>query len=196
MEIGTRSSFLDIYSIFATSFNWLKEVFVSIFGVAKDLFGIIVALSFVLSFFFLIGIVYCVENLKKIRAKEEEIYDVKVEPGFEIVNESGNVIMANRWQEAIDHINSDNPNDWKHAIIEADIILGDLLSKMGYGGDSIGEKLKRVAKGDMKTIDDAWEAHKVRNRIAHEGSDFKLSHHEAKTAINKYKKVFEEFYYI
>ncbi len=80
--------------------------------------------------------------------------------------------------------------------MEADIILEDLLTKMGYGGDSIGEKLKKVAKGDMKTLDEAWEAHKVRNQIAHEGSNFTLNHHEAKNVIGMYRKVFEEFYYI
>jgi hypothetical protein len=58
--------------------------------------------------------------------------------------------------------------------------LDDLLNKLGYRGESIGEKLKRVAKGDMKSLNDAWEAHKVRNQIAHEGSSVNLSHHEAK----------------
>jgi hypothetical protein len=159
------------------------------------LFGILVGISFPLALFFLIGIIYCVEKLKKIRLKEEEIYDAKVEEGFETA-ETGDTVMAHRWQSATNHIASDNPNDWKQAIIEADIILEDLLTKMGYRGDSIGEKLKRVAKGDMKTLDEAWEAHKVRNQIAHEGSSFTLNHHEAKNVIGMYRKVFEEFYYI
>jgi hypothetical protein len=80
--------------------------------------------------------------------------------------------------------------------MEADIILDDLLNKLGYRGESIGEKLKRVAKGDMKSLNDAWEAHKVRNQIAHEGSSVNLSHHEAKNVISMYRRVFEEFYYI
>ena len=91
---------------------------------------------------------------------------------------------------------SPHPSDWRRAIIEADIMLDDLLSKMGYRGESVGEKLKRVEPGDMKTLNDAWEAHKVRNRIAHDGSTFVLSEHDAKQTIQSYRKVFEEFFYI
>lgn len=162
---------------------------------SKELFGILTGLSLPVSLFFLIGIVYCVENLKMIRKKDSEIYDKKVEIGFETA-ETGDTVMAHRWENATKHISSDNPNDWKQAIIEADIILDDLLSKLGYYGDSIGDKLKKVASGDMKSLNEAWEAHKVRNQIAHEGSMFTINHHEAKNVISMYRKVFEEFYYI
>lgn len=198
MDIDTARStspLPDISSWFSVISGWLMDLFPSIIVLAKNLFGILIGISFPLSFFFLIGIIYCVENLKRLRKREEEVFDKKVEPAFE-KEPSGDTVMAHRWQNAIQHIASDNPNDWKQAIIEADIILEDLLTKMGYRGDSIGEKLKRVAKGDMKTLDEAWEAHKVRNQIAHEGSDFSLNHHEAKNVIAMYRKVFEEFYYM
>ena len=104
--------------------------------------------------------------------------------------------LGKRGNKVLSHIDSPNQNDWKQAIIEADIILDDLLSKLGYYGDSIGDKLKKVASGDMKSLNEAWEAHKVRNQIAHEGSTFTINHHEAKNVISMYRKVFEEFYYI
>lgn len=175
--------------------NWILDHIPTLFIFLKNLLGILVGLSFPISIFFLIGIIYCVENLKRIRNQEEEIYDKKVENGFDTA-ETGDTVMAHRWESATKHISSDNPNDWKQAIIEADIILDDLLNKMGYSGDSIGDKLKKVASGDMKSLNEAWEAHKVRNQIAHEGSTFTLNHHEAKNVINMYRKVFEEFYYI
>jgi hypothetical protein len=160
----------------------------------KHALGSLIGLSFPVSLFFLIGIIYCVERLKKIREKEYEMHDLKVEPAFE-EGEAGDTVMAHRWQSAMGHIESANPNDWKQAILEADIILDDLLTKMGYRGESIGEKLKRVERGDMKTLDDAWEAHKIRNQIAHEAG-FQLDHHIAKDTIHRYRRVFDEFYYI
>lgn len=198
MEVETlqyASNTPDIFSWFTRLFYWLMSFVPGIVVIVKGLFGVIVGLSFALSIAFLIGIIYCVEKIKVIRKKEEAIYEAKVQEGFETA-ETGDTAMAHRWQSATKHINSDNPNDWKQAIIEADIILDDLLSKMGYRGDSIGEKLKKVAKGDMKSLNEAWEAHKVRNQIAHEGSSFSLNHHEAKNVIAMYRKVFEEFYYI
>jgi hypothetical protein len=80
--------------------------------------------------------------------------------------------------------------------LEADIVLDDILTSLGYQGDGIGEKLKRVNPGDMKSLNEAWEAHKVRNQIAHEGSQFPLTQHEANRVVNLYKKVMEEFYFI
>jgi hypothetical protein len=160
----------------------------------KHIFGFLIGISIPISFFFLIGIIYCVENLKLIRNKEALMHDLKVEPAFEEGN-AGDTVMAHRWENAMKNVESPNENDWKQAIIDADIILDDLLTKMGYRGESIGEKLKRVATGDMKTLNDAWEAHKVRNDIAHTPG-FVLSQHEARQTIARYRRVFEEFFYI
>ena len=78
---------------------------------------------------------------------------------------------------------------------DADIILDELLTKMGYRGESIGEKLKRVEKGDFVTLDDAWEAHKVRNRIAHE-TDNVLTHEQAVRAVSLFEKGLRELQYL
>ena len=53
-----------------------------------------------------------------------------------------------------------------------------------------------IPKGDFKTIDAAWEAHKIRNAIAHEGSDFLLSQRESKRVIELYGLVFKKFKYV
>jgi hypothetical protein len=42
-------------------------------------------------------------------------------------------------------------------------------------------------------LDEAWEAHRVRNQVAHEGSDFILSQREARRAVELYRKVFEAY---
>lgn len=101
-----------------------------------------------------------------------------------------------RWSKVETLINSHSVNDWKQAIIEADIILDEMLDKMGYKGDSIGDKLKTIEPSDFLTLNQAWEAHKIRNRIAHKGSDYTLSRDDAERAFNLYKEVFEEFYFI
>jgi hypothetical protein len=98
-----------------------------------------------------------------------------------------------KWQLVEKHIGSENQSDWKLAILEADIMLGELLESLQLPGESIGERLKAVEKSDFDSIEEAWEAHKIRNAIAHEGSDFLITDREAKRVISLYKKVFEEF---
>lgn len=97
-----------------------------------------------------------------------------------------------KWDEVLAHANSDNPNDWRLAIIEADIMLESILDEKGYPGKTIGEKLKGANRESFRTLDDAWQAHKTRNEIAHQGSDFILTKRIANEAIMRYQRVFDE----
>jgi hypothetical protein len=193
---------LDITYYSSQIINFIVSHFPAILSgflnIVRNSFGIIVGISIPVSLLILIGIIYSVERLKQIRKKESEIYDAKIDMGYQSVSSSDkeNKEIKNKWENIVRHSESQNVNDWKQAIIEADIMLGDLLTKMGYKGESIGEQLKRVAKGDFESLNEAWEAHKVRNQIAHEGNVFTMNQLEARGVINMYRKVFEEFNYI
>ena len=71
-------------------------------------------------------------------------------------------------------------------------MLDDLLTQLGYRGVSIGEKLKVVDPAKFRTLDEAWDAHKVRNQIAHQGSAYPLTDHLAYRTILHYENVFKE----
>lgn len=77
--------------------------------------------------------------------------------------------------------------DPRHSVLEGDKLLDLLLSKKGYKGP-LGEKLKKVGKR-LSNIQDLWDAHKVRNRIAHE-LDVKVEPREAKRCVATYKKAY------
>ncbi len=164
------------------------------------LFGAISTLHFIsifVSFLFIVGIMYVKFEMKSFEASQKT-KGTKIEPvvsGVQADAESKPYVNE-KWQSVLDHAESMNSSDWRLAIIEADIILEEMLERMGYQGQSIGEKLKQVEPSDFTTLDNAWQAHKVRNAIAHQGGAFTLSKAEANTAINNYKKVFEEFYFI
>lgn len=98
-----------------------------------------------------------------------------------------------QWQRILDHSESQNENDWRQAILEADIMLDDLLDKLSLPGDTMADKLKAVEKSDFLTLDNAWEGHKVRNQIAHEGAAYILTQREARRVIALYQSVFDEF---
>jgi len=98
-----------------------------------------------------------------------------------------------RWLDVEKHINSDVPNDWKLSIIEADIMLDELLEAAGFAGVTIGDKLKSASPTAFQNINQAWRAHQVRNQIAHQGSDFVLTKKMAQETISQYKMVFKEF---
>jgi len=188
-------SYLNTYFPFLSGSS-LNDYGAVIYNSAKNLLSALVVISIPLSLFFLIGIIYCVEKLKRIRRKEAEVFDAKVEPAIEAVGPSGNEDLSRRWEHVKTLVSSANPSDWRQAVLEADIVLDDILTSLGYQGEGIGEKLKRVNPGDMKSLDAAGKAHGVRNRIAHDGSAFPLTQHDANAVVNLYKQVMEEFYFI
>lgn len=183
---------IDIQYYISAIWEYILNHQDSLYSFIKSCIGGAVGLSIPISVFLFIGIIIAVEGIKSIRKKEEDVYYPKPKQDtVKVENE-----ISKRWDMVKKHISSENQNDWRQAIMEADIILDDLLTKLGYKGDSIGEKLKRVSKGDFKTRQVAWDAHLVRNEIAHEGSLVDLNHIEAKRVIGLYRKVFEEFYHI
>ena len=170
--LGTSIDFNQIVSFFDTF--WLVFTIV----------------SFIFAAVLLVGLIYAYIRDGQMAELEEEMIYTQERLYKELYQgERTNT----RWQDIEQHIGTDNPNDWKLAIIEADIMLDEMLSDIGYAGNTIGEKLKSASPQSFQTLDDAWEAHKVRNRIAHGGADFVLTKKIAQETITRYRRVFQEF---
>lgn len=131
-------------------------------------------------------IIYCMVRLFDLRRREEEFYKTLIlAPDVTGTNP--------RWRHVESLARGKTQSEWREAIIEADIMLFDVLAQLGYQGETIGEKLKSVDRASFKSLNDAWEAHKVRNQIAHEGSSFKISDTVLQRTLHQYKNVFQEF---
>lgn len=157
------------------------------FAVAWYWFSIV---SFAFSVLLLVGIIYAIIRYNQLSAIEQAGL-TEAERAWRHAH--GATGGNSKWGEIETHAASDNPNDWRLAIIEADIMLDTLLSEQGYPGSSIGEKLKGARPESFASLQDAWDAHKIRNDIAHRGSDFVLTQRAAQEAVAKYRRVFEEF---
>ncbi len=164
-------------------------LFETIVNILTGLWTFYAFLAYAFVFFLLYLYVYA--SIEKAKLSEIQAERIKVhEEAFKM--QSGEGARQDRFKELQDHVNSSNPNDWKLAIIEADIILDDLLKKQGYAGASLGERLRGMSPGNLASLDDAWQAHKVRNQIAHEGADFVLTQRVAAETIVRYERVFRE----
>ncbi len=172
--------FLKIYDFFTGGFHFTTDN-----GFFRTL-GFI--FSLVAVFFFGV-IVYSVMRLKERNKLNHHLLDEKIEALNHVKKENKN----ERWSAVVEHISSPKEGDWRIAIIEADAMLDKLTKDMGLIGNDLGDRLRNAPTGDFQTLDNAWEAHKLRNRIAHEGLNFKLEYREAKKAIEMYESVFNEF---
>ena len=179
-----------IIRFFYELFGGSDVSFESFASAAMRFWEVFSIISFALSALLLFGFIYAAVRYDQLK-KEEAEYLAEEERTYKHVH--GSSTKSSRWQEVEGHISSDDPKDWRLAIIEADIMLEELLDSLGYVGVSIGDKLKTANVESFKTVQDAWDAHKVRNEIAHRGSDFVLTRRIATEAIAAFRRVFEEF---
>jgi hypothetical protein len=99
--------------------------------------------------------------------------------------------FQDRFKVVLQHADSEQVNDWRQAIIEADILLNDMLSAAGYDGQSFGDKIRQLDR-ERFSVQKVSEAHATRNQIAHAGSAFMISKHEANRSISAYRQLFRE----
>lgn len=99
--------------------------------------------------------------------------------------------IQGKWNKLLEKIKSNDERDLRLAIIEADSLVDEILKEHGHQGNDMGERLKSIHPSEIDNLNDLWEAHKVRNKLAHE-ADFYLPADEAKKIIEIYHKTIEE----
>ncbi len=143
---------------------------------------------FVFSLFLVIGIIYAYYRRMILdEARDKTFFGLFAEA--ENKSESG--VFEQKWQDILGHLDNSSISSWTLAIIEADKLLDLALEKSGFDGETIGDKLKMADNSGLSALSDAWTAHKLRNRIAHE-ENFSLTQHEAREAIRLYQRVLSE----
>lgn len=96
-----------------------------------------------------------------------------------------------RWEKILSRLESDNPSQYKAALLEADQLADEILGGMNFRGETMAEKLEKAQGAQVENKEGLTLAHAVRNRIIHE-RDFVVSREEAKKWLDTYKKFFDE----
>jgi hypothetical protein len=148
-------------------------------------------LSSLISIFLIAIIIFCLVRMGEIQRHEKEEIAHEIHEAHER-NQKALQKTNPRWHYILNLIESPNESDWRVGIIEADSMLEEVLKEKGYSGDTLGELLESAKSGGLMTIQNAWDAHLVRNQIAHTGTDFYLSQIEARRVSKMFQNVFEE----
>jgi hypothetical protein len=99
--------------------------------------------------------------------------------------------VTKKWREIIARLETGMESEAKLAVIEADSLLDDVLGKIGYRGETLGEKLKSITPDVIPNIVEVLEAHKIRNNIVHD-PDYRLSLDQARRTLEIYEKALRE----
>lgn len=188
--------------LFSIGSGYVRRFFNYLGTVDSNLVAIYNGALFIFALFFLTIIFYTAVRMFEIRAKERkhlrheiaEFAHHQAERARK--KQEGEGSKNERWVKTLSYLFSQHASDWKLAIIEADSMLEALMAQLGFKGETLGDKLKSATQENFHGLSFAWEAHTVRNKIAHEGGSFDLSQREAKRVIALYEQIFREFGYI
>jgi hypothetical protein len=91
------------------------------------------------------------------------------------------------WHAIQEHFYRGGESDLKVAILEADKLLNDALREAGVMGIQLGDRLKKATPNQVPNLNELWQAHKLRNQIAHE-PNFRLKRDLAERALGIYEE--------
>lgn len=140
----------------------------------------------IISLLLLAGIVFLLKKSSWLETRYA--LDIK---DFMEAKTSRDVKYDRMWAKILKRLNKRSESEWKIAIIEADSFLGQILEKMGYQGETLGERLQKVDATILPSLSIVWQAHKLRNNIVHD-PDFKISRNEVETNIRFYEKALRD----
>lgn len=105
---------------------------------------------------------------------------------------TGRKKLREKWNRIKSRLDSGNESEYKVAVIEADKLIDEILSKMGYKGDNLGERLENISESEIETKIDIAQGHEIRNRIIHDET-FVLDRQKAKETLENFENFLKYF---
>ena len=185
-----QPKYLNLEYLFDQFFLLLKKLLALIIYLFKQL-GNFRTASIVISVILIIIMGIILYRLILLRKKRKITAPIRL-----LAEEGEPKARSSKWGIVKEKINSQNPSDWKMAVIEADSILDDIFEKIGFKGEGLGEKLKSVEPSGFDNLQKIWDAHQVRKKITLAPTGFELTQGEAKAAVDNYEKALKELRYL
>lgn len=138
----------------------------------------------ILSALFSWGIVHIIRKTNYLAIKREQYMEIL---GRDYLSRDRSL---RAWKQILARLNSEDANNWRLAILEADHILNEILKMSGYLG-KMDEKLPKLEAGQLSNIEDIRRAHSVRDRISGDPS-FPITKEEAAEVVRVYETSFRE----
>ena len=167
-QLGTQAS----EQAQAASKNFM-DIYFSHLGML-EFFGLVVALIF------FAGIIYFVIETGWFTLRKDRFRHIVLQSDISKKH------AQESWQKIQEHFYRGGESDLKVAILEADKLLNDALREAGVMGIQLGDRLKKANVGQVPNLNELWQAHKLRNQIAHE-PNFKLKRDLAERALDIYE---------
>ena len=143
--------------------------------------GTLQVISVIVTIFLVVAIIYIIAKTGWLRTRVEKYRT------FVLKTDLSKKRVEEGWKIVQQHFFRGDDNDLKISIIQADTILEEALRHAGTRGANLGDRLKNLKRGQVPNLEDVWQAHKLRNQIAHEPV-LKVKRDTAERALEAYKE--------
>ncbi len=182
-------TYLNIEYVFNKIANSIGPIFDFITN--PHTWSVIGTISVMISILSLVIIIFSLVRMYEIQMFDKEEIDHEIAHALARDREREKKLNP-RWKYILTLVESPNESDWRVSIIESDTLLEETFRERGLVGNTMSELLEEAKMNGYRYIQGAWEAHVIRNKIAHEGQNFPLTQIEARRVIKLYQNIFEE----
>jgi len=102
-----------------------------------------------------------------------------------------NPAVLKHWTDIVRRANTGTPENLRWAVMEADALVDLVLKERQLSGETMADRLANFRRDEYKTIDKLWDAHKLRNEIAHTPG-FRITSQKAERALFAYRDFLKE----
>jgi len=99
--------------------------------------------------------------------------------------------VVKTWTKITNRLETGLEPEYKLAVIKADSILDNILNRMGFGGEALGERLNKLTVATLPNREQVREAHKIRNNIVHD-PDYRLDLDKARRVLEIYEQALRD----
>jgi hypothetical protein len=102
-----------------------------------------------------------------------------------------NPVVLKHWTDIVKRANTGTPENLRWAVMESDALVDFVLKDRQVLGETMADRLANFRREEYKSIDKLWDAHKLRNEIAHTPG-FKLTSRQAEKALLAFRDFLKE----
>ncbi|MDP3880976.1 MAG: hypothetical protein Q8Q32_02250 [bacterium] len=137
---------------------WLASIQFAWMGVLRPIY---IILSIII---ILIGIYACIKfwpMRAKVYWREKPTMNISKE------DRKKNPRIVKQWDAIAARANTRTAENIRLAVMEADALVDFFLKDAGYEGDHFADRLGKIRSSEIRNLERVWQAHRVRNDIAH-----------------------------
>jgi hypothetical protein len=155
---------LDDFNNFLGQFFWFK------------------ALKFILGFYLIIMVLTIALALTRM-IKRYAYLNTLLE-GQEFKNIKSGVFQT-RWDNVKNLIGTEDPDNWKAAVLESSVMLNEVLEIIGYEGETLGKKISGLTTEQLENLETIKKANEAKNEIVRNG-EYRITKEEAEKLVDTF----------